>query len=199
MTLVFMAERRLETKRFLVLARDLERELGSRNAAAEAIGIDPGYITHLRSGKRENIGGDVRKRAMLALDLDGRFFDLETLGDEPYYGDHQGQNAPVLRHVELDTEVRTALAELLDTWDDERHERPTADEIEWMNTKLDFRQDKRVGYEITPRLLFDRLMEWRRQQRGKTVPRPRLAAPAARSGTRKLAAVDAERKKRKGR
>lgn len=102
--------------------------------------------------------------------------------------------------VELDEHVRTALAELLDTWDPELHgPAPDAEEIDWLNTKLDFRQDRRAGLEITPQLLFGRLKERRRQQRGKTVPRPPIEPAPVRPGRRKLSAADSERKKAKKR
>lgn len=195
-----MAERRLETTRFLALARQLEAELGSRNAAAEAMGIDASYISHLRGGKRMNIGGDVRKRVAKKLDLSGRYFDDEALGEAPDYRKFQGAEAPVLTSVELDEDVRTALIELLAQWDEDRQgPQPSDEEVDWLRTKIDFRADRRAGLEITASLLFDRLRERRRQQRGKAIARPKLEPPPKRAGTRKLSEADAERKKRQKR
>lgn len=187
-----------------MLAKQLEEELGSRNAAAAAIGgigpdkMDPSYISHLRSGKRVNIGGDIRERAMRNLDLSGRFFDDASLGENPDYRKFQGPNAPVLTSVDYDEDVRTALVELLAQWTEDLHgPRPNDEEVDWLRTKLDFRTDRRAGLEITAKLLFDRLLERRRQQRGKALERPKLVPPPSSGTTRKLAAADAERKKKK--
>jgi hypothetical protein len=193
-------ERRLETLRVLALARQLEAELGSRNAAGEAMGIDPTYLSHLRGGARANIGGDVRERVMKKLDLSGRFFDDPGLGDAPDYRKFQGSEAPVLTSVDLDEDVRTALIELLAQWDEDRQgPKPSDEEVDWLRSKLDFRTDRRAGLEITASLLFDRLRERRKQQRGKAIARPALAPPPSRTGTRKLSAADNARKKGKGR
>jgi transcriptional regulator with XRE-family HTH domain len=89
--------------------------------------------------------------------------------------------------VEHDESVRTALTELLGDWDPELHgPPPDEDEVRWLGKEIDFRQDRRAGLEITPRLLLDRLKERRRQQRGRAVERPKLAPPPPRPGTRKL-------------
>lgn len=196
MTFVRMADLRLETRRFLVLARQLEAELGTRDAAAAAMGIDATYITKLRSGEGRNLGSAARATIMQTLDLSGRFFDDAAIGDAPDYRRFQGPSAPVLTSVEIDDDVRSALIELLAGWDEDRMgPAPNDEERDWLQSKIDFRSDRRAGLEIDAGLLFDKLRRRRAQQRGKAVERPKVAPPPSR-GTRKLGAADAERKAR---
>lgn len=99
--------------------------------------------------------------------------------------------------VELDEMIRTALLRIIADWDPVLHgEPPTDEERHWLGFELDFRTDRRGGLEITPRLLFDRLMERRRQARGRTVERPKLPPPPSRPGARRLSSADAARKKK---
>lgn len=99
--------------------------------------------------------------------------------------------------AEYDETVRTALSELLADWDPELHGAPPdSEEVRWLGTELDFRQDQRAGLEITPRLLLDRLKERRRQQRGKAIARPQLTPPPPRPGRRKLSETSKGGKRR---
>jgi transcriptional regulator with XRE-family HTH domain len=109
-----------------------------------------------------------------------------------------GADASVEASVEYDEAVRTALLDLLASWDPILHgDPPDNEEQHWLGRELDFRSDWRGGLQITPRLLFDRLMERRRQHKGRGITRPKLEPPAPRAGRRKLDAADAERKKKR--
>lgn len=149
-------------------------------ALADAAGVRAHTMWRYEAGKMRP-GSDVMLRIAQALDVTVPFLITGVDADT---------------QIEADDSVRAALVELLADWDAELHgPPPNEEEVEWLNTKIDFRQDRRAGLEITPRLLFDRLRERRRQQRGKAVERPRLEPPAPRPGTRKLGETDRRRKR----
>ena len=88
-TVVIVAERDLETRRFLLLIEQLAEVKGSKKAAARHIRVDPSYVVKLVSEPERKVGLEVLKRAEERLGLDSAFFHDASLGDAPSFQGHQ--------------------------------------------------------------------------------------------------------------
>lgn len=98
-----MAERRLQTVRFLLLIDQLaeEPEVGSRKAAAKMLGCHPSYIVKLKNQPWREVGVEIMDRARAAVGgLRSDFFEDASLVD-PDYHDFIGDERRVERDDEL--------------------------------------------------------------------------------------------------
>lgn len=173
--------RRLETTRYLSLVRQLIRELGSRNAAADALGVSRSYLSKLQGDLSRDVGLEALNRAKEALGLPQEYFEDESLGDDPDYRSFRSPGALVAG----DGEQLRALQDFLESFDPDDPRRPDDEEVTWLEGHS-FRELRAAGLEVTPSL-YDRLLRERRaQQAGKLRPAPTVEPPKPRAGRRKI-------------
>lgn len=164
----------IRQRRYRLLLQQLTADEGlpQGKLGARVGGVSQSLIGQVINGGKD-AGEPTIEKARLKLRIRDEFFTDERL-DNPHWADFvEGERTE-------SADVKSALQALLDQWSTVRAFRPEAGEAPdveeqgWINTQLDFRNDRRAGLEVTPTLILDRLLERRRQQRGRVAERPML-------------------------
>lgn len=145
-------------------------------AVAKKVGVSQTLVSQILRGVK-NAGEPSIDTARRRLRIRAEFFTDESLGETPRYSDH----IEIERVVE-DDETKHALDDLMRTWPEaarwrpEIGEPPSELEQAWLQS-YSFREDRRRGLTVDADLLRSRLLDRRRQMRGRAIERPRIEAP----------------------